>query len=411
MKKFFAFTALASAAMACSAQTSLTVYGIVDAGVTKVSGLKGGSIKQLSSGIMEGTRLGFSGSEDLGGGWRALFLAESRIEADTGAVSNRAPSGSQVPDRLSQAALLGLPAALQAQVVTPVANQIGAQIGVNHLANNFWDRQIYLGLVTPVGAILAGRQYTPAYELNATFDTMNTQSSLAFGQIASFPPGIDIRVSNSLAYRIRLGGFSGALMAAAAEGSTSTGKLLGFNGIYKAPQFSVGVGYNTRENEKGAKSLTSAAVGATLNLGPGVVTAQIVQIKDDNPTGLSGIAAQLSALGQATAGLVQAAFINATKQDARAMHIGYKAVFGPNTWYTAYSKLDDRRAPNADTASYGVAYSYAFSKRTDVSAVATRFVNSGLGQSAPGGQGYIGGVTAKAGDDSTSLALGIRHRF
>lgn len=412
MKKIFVFSALSAAALACSAQTDLTLYGIVDLGVTQVSGLKGGSIKQLSSGIMEGSRLGFRGTEDLGGGYRALFTAESRIEADSGNSSNRPPSGSQVPDRLAQAALLGLPAALQAQVVTPVAAQIGAQIGVNHITNTFWDRQIYLGLVTPVGAVLAGRQYTPAYEVNATFDTMNTQSALAFGQVASFPPGIDIRVSNSLAYRIQLGGFSAALMAAAAEGSTSTGKLMGVNGIYKGTGFSVGVGYNTRENERGAKSLTSTAVGASLNLGPGTVTAQVVQIKDENPTGLSGIAPQLAgALGQATANFVQAAFVNAARQDARAMHIGYKATFGANTWYTAYNKLDDKRAPNADTVSYGVAYSYALSKRTDINAVAVRFVNSGLGQAAPGGQGYLGGVTASAGADSTSLALGVRHRF
>lgn len=412
MKKIFAFSALASAALACSAQTSLTVYGILDVGVTQVSGLKGGSIKQLSSGIMEGTRLGFRGTEDLGGGYRALFTAESRIEADTGNSSNRPPSGSQVPDRLSQAALLGLPAALQAQVVTPVSSLIGAQIGVNHTTNAFWDRQIYLGLVTPVGAILAGRQYTPAYEVNATFDTMGTQSSLAFGQVGSFPPVIDIRVSNSLAYRIQLGGFSAAIMAAAAEGSTSTGKLLGANGIYKGNGYSVGVGYNTRENERGAKSLTSTAIGASLDIGPGTLTAQYVQVEDENPTGLSAIAPQLApALGAATASFVQAAFVNGMRQDGRAMHIGYKATFGAHTWYTAYNKLDDKRPANADTVSYGVVYSYALSKRTDINAVATRFVNSGLGQAAPGGQGYLGGVTASAGTDSTSLALGIRHRF
>ena len=51
------------------------------------------------------------------------------------------------------------------------------------------------------------------------------------------------------------------------------------------------------------------------------------------------------------------------------------------------------------------------SKRTNLNAVLTRFVNSGTGQAAPGGNGYLGGVTASAGKDSTSLALGIRHVF
>lgn len=410
MKKIFALTVLASAALACSAQSSVTVYGILDVGVSQVSGYKGGSVKQLSSGIMDGTRLGFRGTEDLGGGWRALFTAEARIEADTGNSSNRPQSGSQLPDRVSQAALLGLPNALQ-PVVNAVSGSIGNTVGVN-MAGAFWDRQIYVGLVTPVGAILAGRQYTPAYEISATFDTMQTQSSLAAGQVGSLPSSVDIRASNALAYRIQLGGFSAALMAAAAEGSATTGKLLGANAIYKTPAFSVGLGYNTRENEKGAKSLTSTVLGATMSVGPGAVSALFGQIKDDNPTGLSSIAATITpSVGAATAAVVQAAYVNGFKQDARLMHVGYKLVSGVNTFYVAYSKMDDKRAANADTVSYGVAYSYALSKRTDINAVATRFVNSGLGQAAPGAAGYLGGVTAKAGDDSTSLALGIRHRF
>ncbi|MDP2005886.1 MAG: porin [Rubrivivax sp.] len=410
MNKTLVLTALASAAMACTAQTSLTVYGILDVGVSQVSGLKGGSVKQLSSGIMDGSRLGFRGTEDLGGGWRALFTAESRIEADNGTSSNRPQSGSQLPDRVSQAALLGLPNALQ-PVVNAVSGGIGNTVGVN-MTGAFWDRQIYVGLVTPVGAVLAGRQYTPAYEISATFDTLQTQSSLAAGQVGSLPSSVDIRVSNSLAYRIQLGGFSAALMAAAAEGSTSTGKLLGANAMYKTPAFSVGVGYNTRENERGAKSLTSTVFGATLSLGPGAISALYGQIEDNNPTGMSGIAALVTpSVGAATAAVVQAAYVNGFKQDATLMHVGYKLVSGANTFYVAYSQLDDKRAANADTASYGVAYTYSLSKRTDINAVLTRFDNSGLGQAAPGAAGYLGGVTASAGTDSTSIALGLRHRF
>jgi GBP family porin len=164
----------------------------------------------LVSGIMDGSRLGFKGSEDLGGGYRALFTLEHRIEVDTGVLSNRPGSGSQLPDRLSRAELLGLFPALQ-PAVTGVSNTIGATAGVN-LDGRFWDRQIYLGLVTPVGAVLAGRQYTPGYEVAATFDTLETQSSLSAGQVGSFPPTIDIRLSDTLAYRIVVGSVSAALM-------------------------------------------------------------------------------------------------------------------------------------------------------------------------------------------------------
>ena len=94
---------------------SVTLYGIVDAGVSRVSGLRQGTDTALVSGIMEGSRFGLRGNEDLGGGYRAIFTLENRTELNTGAVSNRPPSASQVPDRLNQAALLGLQGAGNSQ--------------------------------------------------------------------------------------------------------------------------------------------------------------------------------------------------------------------------------------------------------------------------------------------------------
>lgn len=405
-----AFSLLALACGSAWAQSSVTLYGIIDLGVTRVSGLPGGSVNQLNSGIMDGSRLGVRVNEDLGGGWRALATMEHRLEADTGAGSNRPPSGSALPERLSRASNLGLPVQLQ-PVVSAVAGNVGAGVGVN-LNNTFWDRQIFVGLVTPVGAVLAGRQYTPAYEISATFDTLGTQSSLAAGQVATLPAGFDIRLSNSLAYRIQQGGFSASAMVAAREGSSTTGRFGGLMALYKGERFSVGAGYNTRDNEAGQKSLTNFVLGASVNVGPGTLSVMGATIEDENPSGLSGLPAQLTPqVGAANAAVVSNAFVNALRQDARLAHIGYKLPFDRNTVYLAYTQLDDTRAPNADTRSFGAAYSYALSKRTDISAVVTRFDNSGLGQAAPGGAGYLGGITASAGSDSTSLALGVRHRF
>lgn len=412
MKSKLLFTLLASAStLACAQASSVTLYGLVDVGVTHTSGLRGGSVKQLTSGIMEGSRLGVRVNEDLGGGWRALVTMEHRLEADTGTGSNRPPSGSQLPDRVAQAARLGLPAQLQ-PVVSAVGAQIGAGIGVN-VAGNFWDRQIFGGLITPVGAVLAGRMYTPAYEVSATFDALGTQSALAFGQVGAIPATVDIRLSNAVQYRVVTGGLTASVMVTAGEGSATTGRMYGAMAMYKTPGFEAGLAYNTRENERGAKSLTSTVAGVRVKLGSaGNVFLQYAIAKDNNPTGLSGIAASLTPqIGAATAGLVQNAFINGFRQDNRLFHIGYKLESGPHTFYTAYNKLDDKRASNADTASYGVAYSYALSKRTDINTAVARYDNSGLGQAAPGGGGYLGGVTARAGMDSTSIALGVRHRF
>jgi predicted porin len=410
MKNVFVFSVLASAAAAAFAQDGLTIYGIVDVGATNVSGYKGGSVTMLNSGIMDGTRLGFRGNEDLGGGYRAIFTLEMRIEADNGTLGSRPQSGSQLPDRVSQATLMGLPAALQ-PVVTQVSAGIGNSVGVN-LNNAGWDRQSYAGLVTPFGGFLAGRMYTPAYEMVATFDTLQTQSALSVGQVAAIPFGVDIRLSNSVAYRIAQGGFSAVLSAAAGEGSSSTGHFYGGNVMYKGEAFSVGAGYNTRENELGQDSLTTAIFGASWNVGPGTISGVYTQITDDNFSGISGIAATITpVVGPALANLVQGAYNKAFRQDADLWQIGYRMTLGPHTFYTAYNSYDDSLPANADVESYGLVYSYALSKRTDINAAVVRFDNSGLGQAAPGGGGYLGGVTASAGTDSTSLALGVRHRF
>ena len=416
MKKAFSLSLLAAASGACVAQTAppntVTLYGIVDVGVQHVTGYAKGTDNAVVSGIMEGTRFGLRGNEDLGGGWRAIFTMENRTEANTGSISNRPPSGSQVPDRLNQAALLGLPAALQ-PAVTGVAANIGATLGVN-LAGNFWDRQVYVGLVTPYGAVLAGRQYTPAYEMSATFDIMGTQSSLSAGQVASIPSSIDIRLSNTLQYRIVLGGLTASAMygLGGVSGNNSANRFGGVMASYKVGGLMVGAAYNKRNNDLGLESLTSTVLGASYDIGPGKISGMVVKYKDNNPSGVSTIAAGLTPLvGAAGATLVQNAFTSALRQDAQLFHIGYKFTTGPNTFYVAYSSANDKRPANADVASYGVAYSYALSKRTDLNAVLTHFDNKNLAQAAPGQAGFLGGVTATAGTDSSSVAFGIRHRF
>jgi predicted porin len=416
-------TLACAAALACITTTamaqqatppsSVTLYGLADAGINYVTGLKQGSVTQLTSGNMEGTRWGMKGNEDLGGGLRAIFVLESRVELDTGSVSNRPASSSQVPDRLNTATLMGLPAALQ-PAVTAVSANLGAQLGVNHVEKNLFDRQAYVGLVTPVGAITAGRQYTPGYLAQGAFDSMHTESSLAAGQLVSVPASFTIRSSNSLQYGIQTGGVTATVMYAMGEvaGNSSANRLLGTMLIYKGTGFSVGGGYNTQKNEVGQKSLTNAILGASADLGPGTLSTMYVSIKDENPAGVSGVAASLtSTIGATNAALVQTAFTTALKQDSTLFHIGYRMNMGANTVTVAYNAMNDKTASNADRASYGVAYTYALSKRTDLNAVLTRVNNKNSSQLSVGGNGFLGGVTSAAGTDSTNMMFGIRHRF
>lgn len=402
------------------AQSNVTIYGILDAGYVYVSGLKSGSYNAINSGIMDGSRFGLRGSEDIGGGYKAIFTLENRLELDTGSVTNRPPSGAQLPDRISTAAGLGLntlpiPPASTAGLIGAVNTSIASGFGVN-IAGNLFDRQAFAGLVTPIGAFTLGRQYTPGYLVGATFDASQTQSSLAVGQVASFPPAFDIRLSNTVQYGIQLNGITAALMYGAGEvpgGGSSKGRFFGGMAIYKAAGFSLGYGYNQRNNELAQKSLTNNVLGATVDIGPGTLYGQYATIKDDNPTGLSTIGATVTgATGSAAVGAAfQSAYNQAFMQDARLMHIGYKLTSGVHTVVVAFNRLSDRTIKNASTDSYGATYSYALSKRTSLNAVLTRFNNKGSGQAAPGEAGYLGGVTSTAGTGSTNVALGINHKF
>ena len=409
-------------ATAAMAQSTVTLYGILDGGLNHITGLRNGSATRIDSGIMDGSRFGLRGTEDIGGGYKAIFTLENRLELDTGSVSNQPPSGAQLPDRMSSAAGLGLsslplPAATAATLIGAVNGSIASGLGVNFgpTGGRLFDRQAYAGLVTPIGAFTLGRQYTPAYLVGAAFDASQTQSSLAVGQVASFPPAFDIRLSNTLQYGIQMNGFTATLMYGAGEvaGNSAAGRFYGGMAIYKGTGFSVGFGHNQRKNELAQKSLTNNVLGATVDVGPGTLYGQYATIKDENPTGLSTIGATITgATGSAAVGTAfQNAYNNAFRQDARLMHIGYKLTSGVHTVVVAYTRLDDRRPNNADTNSYGATYTYSLSKRTRLNAVLTRFNNKGTGQAAPGQAGFLGGVTSAAGVGSTNVAMGINHSF
>lgn len=400
MKKTLIATAAALAS--AGAWSQVILYGLADVSLTHVTGYAQGSVTRLSSGQMEGSRWGIKTEEDIGGGYKALVTLESRVELDSGGLGNRPASGNQLPDRLT----VGLPGA----VAAGVSGAVGPTLGVN-VNNTMFDRQAWLGLVTPVGGFLMGRQYTPAFEALATFDIMNTQSALSAGQIVTVPAGVDIRYNNTLQYRIVQGPWSAGVMTSFPGGaSSSSNRLMGINTIYKGSAFNAGFGFNTKKNSAGQQALRTTVLGASTAQGNWTVSGMLARIEEPNPSSGPELSAGLTAAG-VPAPLVSAVLGRLT-QDANLLHIGARYDMGTAGHVTvAYNKLNDKRAANADTTSYGVAYTYPLSRRTNLNAVITRFNNSATAQAAPGGNGYLGGVTATAGRDATLVALGMRHSF
>ena len=83
-KSLLALAALGAFAGAAHAQSSVTLYGIIDAGITYVNNVKGSSQVGLTSGIEQGSRWGLKGSEDLGGGLKTVFQLENGFNVASG---------------------------------------------------------------------------------------------------------------------------------------------------------------------------------------------------------------------------------------------------------------------------------------------------------------------------------------
>jgi len=149
-KSLIALAALA--ATASFAQSSVTIYGVVDIGygTHKTTGPSAASIK--SSGVMDGghagNRIGFRGTEDLGGGLKAEFVVEQGINPTNDEMFGlrTAAAGHQVD---------GFSTAGGAAALSGTAG--GYSTGTN--------RQTFLGLNTNAGTVRIGYQYTNVYEL------------------------------------------------------------------------------------------------------------------------------------------------------------------------------------------------------------------------------------------------------
>src|SRR5246500_455410 len=74
------------APMAAMAQSSVTLYGLIDEGLNYANNTKHGSAVQMESGFAQGSRWGLKGSEDLGGGTKAVFQLENGFGGNSGAL-------------------------------------------------------------------------------------------------------------------------------------------------------------------------------------------------------------------------------------------------------------------------------------------------------------------------------------
>jgi predicted porin len=244
------------------AQTSVQLYGIADAGLM----WQRGSSPKIISGGEDGSRLGIKGSEDLGRGMKAVFNLEARVELDT---------GRQQPTLINEnqgyyltRGMEALPPNLLAAVRSALQPRGGPAVNPE---NALFDRTSMVGLVTPVGALLVGRMYTPGYEVFAAADTFEVGTGGTWGSVtggtAGFQAlGADIRSQRALQYRAALPSGLGGSVMIAGRGSGYYGlynKFWGAAITYKARGWDVGVGHNHGYDPSGAPSLRTTTAGGS----------------------------------------------------------------------------------------------------------------------------------------------------
>jgi predicted porin len=202
-KSLIALTILGAFAGVASAQSSVTLFGIVDVNGRYVK--NEGSDRRISLGKdgLQGSRLGVRGVEDLGGGLKAGFHIEGAMDPDTGT------AGGQT-----------------------------------------WQRRSTLSLMGGFGEVRLGRDFTPTYTSQTDFDPFGDNgvgASTAVGQLKSETA---VRASNSAAYFLpsNLGGAYGTFMVSAAESSTVfTGKYLGGRVGFASGPFDAALAYGQQD--------------------------------------------------------------------------------------------------------------------------------------------------------------------
>ncbi|WP_444635014.1 porin [Cupriavidus oxalaticus] len=343
---------LAAAATHAHAQSSVTLYGVADAGIEYLNHVpnaagQGENLFRMTSGNIAGSRWGMRGVEDLGGGLKGVFVLEGGMVLDSG-----------------------------------MASQGGRIFG----------RKAYVGLDSSTfGQFTMGRHHNLMFDLIITFDPMYFAPKYSS---FSHDPWLAGRVDNAAKYTGKFGGltvaglYSFGVDSTVANGSevpgnSRVGRDMSAGFSYQAGKFRVGGVYDQLNGNSAAKAgLTERRyVGAAaVDIGP--VTAYL---------GYRRLVSQLLA--------------SMTRTDL--IWTGANWNISPSLALTgAVYKTNDRTSAK-DPVSFVLSADYRLSKRTDAYVTASYTKNKG--GSALGANGYDGSVLPGA--NQIGAVIGMRHSF
>lgn len=359
MKKTLISLAILAASGSAYAQSNVTIFGIMDAGIVSERGGKGGNVTKVSSGVANASRIGFKGTEDLGGGLSAVFLLEGGIKGDT---------------------------------------------GESDVSGSVFQRQAYVGLVSKsAGTLTLGRQYTPWY--NAFVQVGDPfQAGLAGSAKNIFPAnGINVRNSNSVYYKSPdlMGVTAEVFYAAGEQKESSTGRQLGASIGYKNGDFEGRLAYNNRNNDT---VVNNVVVGN--DIGHNTLLAVNYDFKVVKAYAMFGSNKGLNSVayptGSDTAYTVAKV---APSTDSRDYLLGATVpVSAAGSLVASVARADDRQAANRDANQYAIGYLHKLSPRTTTYMSYAKIKNKN-------GASFTVGNNAESGTGDSAYNVGIRHTF
>ena len=368
--------ALLACASAACAQSSVTLYGVVDTNIEYTTNLPGatpgssGNRVSMQSGGLSGSRWGLRGTEDLGGGLSALFVLESGFASDTG------------------------------------QSQQGGRL---------FGRQAYVGLKsTTVGQFTFGRQYTTLFQLLANFEPMAYSTQY---EPAAVQTGVNFRSDNTAMYTGTFGPVTAQAHWSFGTGAPSANPTGGGNG--EVP------GQPRRDSGYGAGvAYMAGPIGATLAfdqynpsvaLGGGAFSSGTVRKAAIAGSYLFGDTVKVMG-GYRWGQNKNANGSVALRDDYYWAGVNYQATnaLGLSLEY-AYQKIKTiNSAPSTQANPWQIAFiaDYTLSKRTDLYLTTAYARNAGLAlDQATVDLNATGYGLATGKNSMVGAAVGIRHKF
>jgi predicted porin len=351
-KSLLALAALTAFAGVASAQSSVTLFGIVDLGARQV---KNGttSLKSMSQDGIASSRLGFRGVEDLGGGLRAGFWLEGAIQPDIGT------SGGQS-----------------------------------------WQRRSTLSLMGGFGELRLGRDYTPSFWNHTVFDPFGTngvgsQTNLQTQWAANgtapngtmFNAGATtlVRANNSIGYFLpAMGGLYGQVMVAHSDGSQNGNGYKGLRLGFAGGPVNVAFGYGQTEITP-TNDQTGMNLGASFRMGNFTLFGQWHKYEVDVPA----------------------------NTDQTNLMIGGTLAMGAGTLKFSYGKAS-ADVTSREATQIAVGYVHDLSKRTALYGTYASISNEAGARFAVAGTPAAGAPAFTGTDNkpkSTGIEVGVRHTF